>query len=215
MIYDTGRCNSFPGGSVGHTLAVAANQPLFAELLGERLYLILLWPGVVVHELSHLLGALLTLTRVTGFSLWPRGGVLGSVTHEASGNPLTLILVSIFPLLGGTFVLWVLVLLLVPGAPTAAPVVALAHGFIATIVEYISAWWRFVADLWSALDFGTWQSWLFLYLVLVIGAHLAPSNRDLTYTAAGLTALSLLTVLLVWGGSLIGQASRRQAAQLG
>jgi len=175
------------------------------ELLGERLYLILLWPGVVVHELSHLLGALLTLTRVTGFSLWPRGGVLGSVTHEASGNPLTLILISIFPLLGGAFVLWVLTLVLVPGAPTGAPVVAWASGWGATVAEYISAWWNFTRELWSALDLGTWQSWLFIYLTLTIAAHLAPSNKDLTHTAAGFTALSLLAVLLVWGGSLIGQ----------
>jgi len=179
------------------------------ELLGDRFYAIMLWPGVVIHELSHLLGAVLTFTRVKGFSLIPKsvpgGKVLGSVTHEASGNPVTLILISLFPLLGGAFILWVLTLILVPQAPLAAPGIVVDGSFWNVIINYLGSWWSFIQGLWQAMDFGTWQTWIFLYITLAVAAHLAPSNHDFGFTAAGFTALSILAVLVVFGGNLIGQ----------
>ncbi|MFH1111939.1 MAG: hypothetical protein V1712_02615 [Patescibacteria group bacterium] len=183
-----------------------------ALVLNHRWYQILLWPGVVVHELSHLLGALLTFTRVTGFSLLPKiasgGSVLGSVTHKATGNPITLILISIFPFLGGSFILWVLAILLIPVIPVEAPSVLIMSdaNFLTTGINYFTAWWSFVVLFWQALVFTTWQTWLFLYLAIAIGAHLAPSNHDLGHTAAGLTALSLLVILIVFGAELVGQS---------
>lgn len=180
-----------------------------AELLGARLYVVLLWPGVVVHEFSHLLGALLTFTRVKGFSLWPKstptGQVLGSVTHEATSNPVTLILISLFPILGGAFILFVLAQLLLPTSPTTAPVLGHTTTSSQVLLVYFEAWWNFIKSFWQALNFSTWQSWLFIYLVLCISPHLAPSGSDLAHTSAGFTALSVLAILVVWGGDLIGK----------
>ncbi len=184
-----------------------------ALILTRRWYQILLWPGVVVHELSHLLGALLTFTKVTGFSLLPvkpgpTGQVLGSVIHKATGNPVTLILISLFPFLGGSFILWVLAILLIPGMPLEAPALLInsAENFLALGINYFIAWWGFVILFWQALIFSSWQTWLFLYLAIAIGAHLAPSNQDLGNTSAGLTALSLLAVLIVFIGELLGKS---------
>ncbi|MFA4937118.1 MAG: hypothetical protein WC575_02415 [Patescibacteria group bacterium] len=181
-------------------------------ILSQRWYQILLWPGVVIHELSHLLGALLTFTKVTGFSLLPKtasgGSVLGSVIHKATGNPATLVLISIFPFLGGSFILWVLAILLVPAIPLEAPSVLIAPdvNFLTISLNYFTAWWSFVVLFWQALAFTAWQTWLFLYLAIAIGAHLAPSNHDLGHTAAGLTAMSLLVILIVFGAELVGQS---------
>lgn len=190
----------------------------FLELLGDRCYAILLWPVVVVHELSHLLGALLTFTRVTGFSLWPQsmgagGRVLGSVTHEASRNPVTLILISAFPVLGGSFILWLIAWLLLPDNLLTAPTINLSGGVWAILWNYLINWWRFALQFLAAFSMTAWQSWLFLYMALAVAAHLSPSNHDLGYTAAGFTALSILTVLLVWGGQLINQPVGNQLAE--
>lgn len=174
------------------------------ELLGDRWYRIALWPGVVAHELSHLLGAVLTFTKVTGLSLFPRpagaaGQALGSVTHQATRNPVTLILISVFPLLGGSFLLWALTLVLMPGAPTVAPELTT----LPSASAYLASWWAFVQGFASAFNPLAWQSWLYLYLAAAVSAHLAPSNRDLGYTAAGFTALSVLLVLAAWGAELV------------
>ena len=180
------------------------------ELLGERWYAIVLWPGVVVHELSHLLGALLTFTRVTGFSLWPKslagGKVLGSVEHQATNNPVTLILISIFPLLGGAFILWLMAVLLLPEVPASAPLLTLASGAAAGFREYLNNWAWFMFDFLSVLKFSTWQTWLFIYFAFAISAHLAPSSHDLGHTAAGMAGLSILSVLLLMIANLIGQS---------
>lgn len=178
------------------------------ELLGVRLYAVLLWPGVVVHELSHLLGAMLTFTKVTGVSLLPRppgtgGQVLGSVSHEATRNPVVLILISLFPLLGGSFILWVLSQLLLPGAPATAPALDL-HG--AWSFAYLAPWGQFLLGFWAAFNAAAWQSWVFAYLAVAIAAHLAPSNHDFGHAAAGFTALSLLAVLITWAAGRFNQA---------
>ena len=91
-------------------------------------------------------------TRVHGFSYGRKidgGTVLGSVTHEASNNPITLIIISIFPLLGGTFILW-LVTMLLPQAPV-APVFNVSSG---NMVKYC---WLFTVvyvgnNLWQVFD---------------------------------------------------------------
>jgi hypothetical protein len=180
------------------------------ELLGERWYVIILWPGVVIHELSHLLGALLTFTRVTGFSLWPKsligGKVLGSVAHQATNNPLTLVLISIFPLLGGAFILWLLAVLLLPQVPLTAPLLTLVSGAVVGGREYLTNWAWFMLDFLSVLKFSAWQTWLFIYFAFAISAHLAPSSHDLGHTAAGFTGLSILSVLLLMSANLVGQS---------
>ncbi len=180
------------------------------QLLGSRWFKIICWPGVVVHELSHLLGAVLTLTKVTGFSLLPRsigsaGQVLGSVTHEASKNPLTLILISLFPFLGGSFILWCLAIILIPNAPLLAPVINISSNISQSSLSYLSSWWSFIIYFWQILDFSVWQTWLFLYLAFGISAHLAPSTPDLKHTSASFTAISLLVILLVYGSQFLGK----------
>lgn len=170
------------------------------ELLGERLYVLVLWPGVVIHELSHLAAALLTFTKVTGISLLPKlnagGRELGSVTHESVKDPFRLILISAFPLVGSAVVIWFLTIILLPQAPTAAPSIPAVTNWW-QLMDYFKVWWRFVIDLWQAFNVHAWQSWLWLYLLICLSAHLAPSSHDLNYTATGIAVLTLLIILVV------------------
>ncbi len=170
------------------------------EVIGRRAYIIVFWPGVVVHELSHLVAALLTFTKVVGFSLWPKspqGGrqELGSVTHEATKNPLKLIIISLFPLVGGILISWLIAWWLLPHFP-AVPLLPLGDNSWASLADYFSKWLAFIWQIMSALDLTAWQTWLFFYLILSLAAHLVPSLTDLNYALAGLTALALFGLLL-------------------
>lgn len=171
------------------------------ELLGQRWYVWLLWPGVLMHEFSHLLGALITWTPVKGISLWPKSGQgktleLGSVTHEATANPFKLIVISFFPLVGGTLILWLGTRWLTAIEPTAVPSFSLIDGSLDSLVTYLDKWWNFMLVAGRSLNLGQWSGWLFLYMVVFSGAHLAPSNHDLVYTAAGVTIFGLVAVIL-------------------
>lgn len=170
------------------------------ELLGERWYVFILWPGVVVHELSHLLAALLTFTKVTGISLIPKisgnSRELGSVTHESVKDPFRLILISAFPFIGSAVVIWLLTILLLPKASLSAPIIPVVNEWW-QIIDYFQLWFKFVGNLWQAFDISMWQSWLWLYLLICLAAHLAPSGHDLNYTTTGLAVLTLLIILVV------------------
>ncbi len=170
------------------------------ELLGERWYVFVLWPGVVIHELSHLVAAVFTFTKVTGISLIPKlsggGRELGSVTHESVKDPFRLILISAFPFVGSAAVIWLLTVLLLPKAPLGAPIIPPINEWW-QIIDYFQVWLKFVGNLWQAFDVTMWQSWLWLYLLICLAAHLAPSGHDLNYTATGLAVLTLLVILVV------------------
>ncbi len=55
---------------------------------------ILLFPGVILHEISHLLGCLLTGTRVTRIKLW--GLREAYIKHEEPG-PFSMLVISLAP----------------------------------------------------------------------------------------------------------------------
>jgi len=68
-------------------------------------YYLFLFPGVVLHEVSHLVGCLLTGARVKSFQLFSKDG--GFVSHEEPRIPVIgTFVVSIFPLLTGSTILY-------------------------------------------------------------------------------------------------------------
>lgn len=182
-----------------------------AYTLPEQVYKLILWPGVVVHEFSHLLGALITFTKVTGFSILPKNQngkrVLGSLSHESTSNPLALVVISTFPFLGGSFILWVLSVWLIPYTDLDAPklIVNSFDSWWPSLVHYIWSWWNFSWNLILVLDWTSWLTWVFVYLALAISAHLAPSNKDLSYTATGLSVISLLVIFISIVINLLGK----------
>ncbi|MFZ5391322.1 MAG: hypothetical protein ACOZAJ_03555 [Patescibacteria group bacterium] len=177
------------------------------EVIGLRAYIIVFWPGVVIHELSHLVAALVTFTKVVGFSLWPKAPKngrqeLGSVSHQATNNPFKLIIISLFPLVGGILVSWLIAWWLLPQFP-AVPLLPLGDGSWLSLVDYFSKWLSFVWQIITALDLGAWQTWLFFYLILSLAAHLVPSLTDFNYALAGMAALALFGLLLWLVSSLV------------
>lgn len=177
------------------TVASRLQNDLVMRHLGRRLYMLLMWPGVCVHELSHAVGCLLTRTRIVEINLFgPRQQgrllVLGYVSHEEARHGWQQVLIGVAPFFGGTSVLYALVWAAFPGA-------ASQLGSTASLGLEPAQYWHwlslFVAHLGEA-SFGWWQA-LATYLLFSVAAHLAPSSKDLE--GAGLSIAVLVAVLAV------------------
>jgi hypothetical protein len=76
-----------------------------------KLLYILFYPGVVIHELGHLVGCQIALAKVRSVQLASKTG--GEVVHEASRIPVVgNFLISIFPLIFGAFIIFLITILL-------------------------------------------------------------------------------------------------------
>jgi len=165
------------------------------------------WLGTPIHEISHVLVGKLFLIKIHEVKLFEpdaKNGVLGYVRYEVPRlEPKNLYSVvgtffmGVAPLFGGSLVLLLALLLLAPRPDLAFD----AAGKFAALVEsaepakigggflgllqgvYGAVFSRGVADV---------RPWLFLYVALAVGSHLAPSRADLE---GGLTGLVVLLVL--------------------
>jgi hypothetical protein len=133
-------------------------------------------PGNAVHEVSHALGYLVFGYRVKRLelSIWDPAG-RGVCQPGKAWSPVSL------PWLATGAAA---VLPLVAGAATLS-LCAMALGFAfhsghSDPGEWaVLQAWDTLRETYRALNFHQWQTWVFLYLALSIGAELAPSDTDI------------------------------------
>lgn len=182
---------------------------LVASYLPKWLYLFLMWPGVMVHELSHYLGCIITFTKVKKLELFrPRSRdgvlVLGQVAHEYTRNPIKKLIISIAPLFGVSLIIWLLVKFLLPVVYSQQiKTINLSLGdfssfraFWQTGISYLQAYLNYFFELFKNLDFADWRVYLFFYLMLSLGSHAAPSKTDLRHAFGGLGIIFIVLLLL-------------------
>lgn len=148
------------------------------------LYFFLFLPGILIHELSHYIVAILLGAKPTNFSLWPQSKqgrvVLGSVEVRRIG-PVGHSLVGVAPLVFGSLAVW----------------------FIARFLQFDLLgetltggnirrfFWAF------SQSFATPDFWLWLYLLFAISNAMLPSPADRIYWAPVLIFFGGIVVLLV------------------
>ncbi len=145
----------------------------------RNLYVALMLPGTIVHEISHAAIALLMGAKITKFSVLPSGDTLGSVEHTCPKIPLLgNFAISIAPLVGCPALLLLISKFLgmhfnyLPGpSDILAEVKSIAIGAFHFII---------------GLDYFKWQTYVFLYLALALGAGAAPSGTDIKSMLPGL-----------------------------
>jgi len=148
-------------------------------------YYLLMFPGIVLHELSHLVVAQLLGLKVGKFALGPkmrRNAIeLGSVT-VSSGGHVRDSLVGLAPFIAGTAVL------------------LLISYFVFDVGALGQAW---VQGGWNAVLGATENLvrvpdvWLWAYLIFVVSNSMTPSPSDREpWTVAGIYLG--ITLLLVW-----------------
>lgn len=169
------------------------------------------WLGTPIHELSHVVMCWLFRHRVDEVALFEpdeKSGRLGYVRHsyrskswfEELGNPF----IAIAPLIGGSLIL--LMLVNVFFGETASSVefngAALDGQRQSNLFQPVR---NVLGLVFRPEHFATFKFWVFVYLVLCVGSHMAPSRSD--YQGAGKGAL-MITALIVIATIALGVLSQ-------
>jgi len=127
-------------------------------------YYLFLFPGVILHELSHIIGCTLTGARIKSFQLFSKDG--GFVRHEEPRVPVIgTFIVSIFPLLTGSTILYFALETLRKGA---LPLSIHGVNFSKIIAVYLLAA-VFITMFPSYQDFKN-ASWVYFILIILLTA---------------------------------------------
>lgn len=155
-------------------------------------------PGNAIHELGHAIGY-----RLCGYRVKEVVSCLGDPEGRGKCVPgeawcplalpwLATAAAAVFPLLFGTVTLWGLAWAL--GIPWRPEGVSAQEGPLLYL-------WDSVRETVWGLEYGSWRTWLFLYLAFSIGAELAPSQADLRQGLEPLLVLAAIVGLLgLWMG---------------
>jgi len=161
------------------------------------IYLAVRFPGVVLHECSHIAGCVLTGARIRNIVLFSREG--GSVAYSRPALPVIGdVIISTAPLFLLPLVLSVItwgfstwlgcVFPSFPAGLTARDIIpglagAVADTFYQNLVIRFSGWFP-----------------VYLYLNISIVLALAPSTQDAKNAAAGCLILALAAAVVLWSG---------------
>lgn len=162
--------------------------------------------GTPVHELSHALANLITLCGVTAITPLIDSSGQASVSTRRT-NPLRNLIAPVAPLFGGTLVLWLTGLYVIPGlfvSTASLPQMNLdsAASLGTVLTETLQYLGRFLETVWRALpglEWRNWRTYVGLYIALSVGAAIAPSSTDLKNLARSLPLILVVVVgLFVW-----------------
>ncbi len=155
------------------------------------LYL-LVFPGTVIHELSHYLACLMTGVHVREVRLFSpqKNGALGWVLSDPA-DPFRRSIIALAPFLGGSLAIYLLVHFGLPAGeldPLTVVPGDLVQGFQASLTS--------IAATLQAADLHRASTWLVLYVLFSLGFAVAPSNEDLApLFAYVLLALGLVIII--------------------
>ena len=171
------------------------------DLLGERSWTLLAMPGTIVHETGHVLFCLLFRHKIEEMKLFAPmpDGTLGYVRHtwekkslfQRAGN----FFIGTGPVIFGTTVIIAVTALLMPEVwremelPPCHTPGDMAAGALSLTCRMVRE--LFQAELWTKF-----QSYLWIGITLLIGAHVTLSRTDLENAGSGALLLPLLLFLL-------------------
>ena len=171
------------------------------ELLGERSWTLLAMPGTIVHETGHAIFCLLFRHKIEEMKLFAPmpDGTLGYVRHtwekkslfQRAGN----FFIGTGPVIFGTCVIIAVTAFLMPEVwremelPPCHTPGDMAAGALSLTCRMVRE--LFQAELWTKF-----QSYLWIGITLLIGAHVTLSRSDLENAGSGALLLPLLLFLL-------------------
>jgi len=181
--------------SLVHFLELIVQRRL-ARRFGWKSVLWTGWLGTPIHELSHAIMCVVFRHRIDEMALFEpdfETGRLGYVRHSYEKGrwfpELGNVFIAIAPLIGGTLCLLLCLRIFYPGAITESIDVANRHtDLLAQALAIASTLMTTV----FADGFLNWKAWLFLYFVLSIGSHMAPSLSDYQGATRAVIVSSLL-----------------------
>lgn len=177
-------------------------QRRMSERLGWKSVLWTGWLGTPVHELSHVFMCRVFGHRIDDVALFEPdrdSGRLGYVRHSfEAGNwfqEMGNLFIGIAPLMGGSAVLAILLWLFYPeAAANAAESTRLTAGD-SSLLQVWDSVVAVVTEIVTLSNLATVRFWTFVYLVLCVGSHMAPSRCD--YQGASRGVIWVAGILLV------------------
>lgn len=181
-------------------------QQRLARRFGWNSVIVTGWLGTPIHELSHAIMCAIFRHEIVEMELFKpdkKNGRLGYVTHTYQrGNwyqEIGTFFIGIAPLLGGTAVLLILLMIFFPDVGKSALFTASSE----------SPLWQQVGESLQGLFSGLFHPdhlvslrlWLFLYLVICVGSHMAPSMSDYE---GGLKGGVMLLLVLIAASLIVG-----------
>lgn len=142
-------------------------------------FYLLIMPGTVIHELSHLGACVLSRVRVFDVQLFkPQpNGVVGLVVYERC-DPVRRNFIAFAPFLGGSLSLYLVMAYTFVGSK-ALDLTRLTPR-LDDMATSLGATLNAVMAVFANADLTKWSTWLFFYLVFSIGFGIAPSKADLS-----------------------------------
>ena len=176
------------------------SQRQLAQRFGWKSVMWTGWLGTPIHEMSHVVMCLLFRHRIHEVAFFEpdeKSGRLGYVRHscrkkswfEELGNPF----IAIAPLMGGSAVLLILINVFYGG------LFEYQSGGTGSLgIQSVPDWLDSVANVLGSVfrpeHFASLKFWVFNYLVICVGSHMAPSRSD--YQGAGRGGLILAGFLV-------------------
>jgi len=184
------------------TLLSYAIERLWCDFTSRRVIWYAMAPGVVVHELSHLVACSLTGAKVRRVVLFGPSG--GSVTHTKPRMPiLGQPLISLAPIAGCTLALWAVWWAFSERLHleySTLPAVDLSASGGAVLWQTLKALLVDSCKLVYSRRFLSPCGLAFLYLVLTFSICMAPSRTDLWHALLGLTVIGAIVVIVNQAG---------------
>lgn len=185
---------------------------LTARMTGGWIYRILVAPGVIIHELSHALGCLITGAHIQSINPFKRDG--GELKH--TGSPIPVIgnvVISLMPIATGIAILYFLPNLFSEVAPPQVNIPE-TNNFKFIILNFYSIFNDQIFKNFSTLNLPTgqagsqfsilsWQFWAFIYLVFNLVATMAPSKQDIKVIWWDLLVIAGIFYLLTVFGAVL------------
>lgn len=191
-------------------------QRRMAERFGWKSVLWTGWLGTPIHELSHVFMCRLFQHRIDEIALFEpdrESGRLGYVKHSfRAGNwfqELGNLFIGIAPLLGGSIVLAVLLWMFFPAAASSAIETTRADHSGDAIAKLFAIVSSLVGNILTIANLGTVRFWTFIYLVLCVGSHMAPSGSDYRGASRGVVMFGGIVLVGVFLLAAIGIDSGR------
>lgn len=192
-------------------------QTRLASRFGWKSVLWTGWLGTPIHELSHAVLCKVFRHRIDEMALFEpdlRSGRLGYVRHSwTTGNWFEEVgnfFIGLAPLVGGSVALAGILWLFFPDAvsnmisssgigndSSAAEPASFTSMLFASVQSLLQ-------DLLSFKNLFSWKFWLFTYLVLCVGSHMAPSRSDYDGASRGVLMVVLFAVACLLLVSLMG-----------
>lgn len=150
-------------------------------------YLLLIAPGIVVHEISHTIAAISMGAEIKHVNFFSKSG--GHVVHTQPKVPLIgQFFISFAPVVGQIFFILLI-------SRLAAP-----HLFNLSWQNYS---FRDLGKVISQLQWGSITTWILVYVIISSCLAIAPSKKDLNNAFIGIIFMSLIIFYLFYSNIII------------